>query len=122
MPEVFDVVELVVDLPRQGLYVGMQGTIVEIHQAGAAYEVEFTDEQGQALNWLALSPEQFVVVREARSQQWVPLAQRVADLVARLPEAAGGEVLEFARFLSVRTTRTGESRPPTPPAPENVHG
>lgn len=122
MPEVFDVVELVVDLPRQGLYAGMQGTIVEIHQAGAAYEVEFTDEQGQALNWLALSPEQFVVVWEARSQQWVPLAQRVADLVARLPEAAGGEVLEFARFLSVRTTRTGESRPPTPPAPENVHG
>ena len=107
MPELFDVVELIVDLPEKGLYVSMQGTIVEVHRDGAAYEVEFTDEQGEALNFLALRPEQFVVVWRAQTQQWVPLTERVAELVSRLPEAAGAEVLDFARFLSVRTTRLG---------------
>lgn len=122
MPEMFEVVARVVDLPPEGLYAGRQGTLVEIHRAGAAYEVEFTDAQGQALNLRALQPEQFVVVWQARTQQWVPLAQRVAALVARLPEAAGGEVLECARYLSVRATRTGQYRSALPRAPENVHG
>jgi hypothetical protein len=111
MPELFDVVELIVNLPEHGLYAGMQGTIVEIHQDGAAYEVEFTNEQGEALNFLALRPEQFLVVWRARSQQWVPLAERVAELILRLPESAGAEVLDFARFLSVRTTQRTRSIP-----------
>jgi len=41
----------------------------------------------------------------ARTRQWVPLAERVAALASRLPEAAGAEVLDFARFLSARTAR-----------------
>jgi len=112
MPELFDVVELIVDLPERGLHAGMQGTIVEIHTDGAAYEVEFTDEQGEALNLLALRPEQFVVVWRARSQQWVSLGERVAELVSRLPEDAGAEVLDFARFLSARTTRSRQKKSP----------
>ncbi len=38
MPELFDVVELRVDLPEKGLYTAMQGAIVEIHRDGAAFE------------------------------------------------------------------------------------
>lgn len=121
MPELFDVVELVIDLPEQGLYAGMQGTIVEVHASGAAYEVEFTDERGEALNFLALRPEQFVVVWQARTQQWVPLAERVAELVSRLSESAGAEVLDFARFLSVRAAQAGQNRPSNRSIPEKAH-
>ena len=104
-PELFDVIELVVDLPDQGLYAGMQGTIVHVHAEGVAYEVEFTDDQGAALALVALSPEQFVVVWRSREQEWVPLAERIASLVARLPESDGAEVYDFARFVSVRAMR-----------------
>ena len=101
--KLFDVVELIVDLPQQRLYAGMRGTVLEVHGNGKAFEVEFSDEQGQVLSFLALSPEQFAVAWRAQGQQWVPLAERIAELVARLPEPAGAEVLDFARFLSVRT-------------------
>jgi len=101
----FDVVELIVDLPRQRLYAGMQGTVLDVHENGRAFEVEFSDEQGQMLNFLALAPEQFVVVWRSQGRQWVPLAERIAELVSRLPEPAGTEVLDFARFLSVRSSQ-----------------
>jgi hypothetical protein len=42
MPDLFDVIELAVDLPERGLRAGMQGTIVERYPG--AYEVEFTNE------------------------------------------------------------------------------
>ena len=121
MPELFDIIELVVDLPHHGLYAGMQGTVVEVHRPGAAYEVEFTDEHGTALALLALRTEQCLVVWQAHTRQWIPLPQRVAELVARLPEVAGCKVLEFARFLSVRTARTNQPPLPTPQVPERVH-
>ena len=68
----FDVVELIVDLPQQRLYAGMQGTVLEAHGAGQAFEVEFSDEQGRVLSFLALSPEQFVVVWRARETVGAP--------------------------------------------------
>lgn len=115
MPELFDVVELIVDLPEGGLYAGMQGTIVEVHANGRAYEVEFTDEQGKTLSFLALRPEQFVVVWRAGTRQWVPLVERVAELVSRLPEPARTEVLDFVRFKVARTTRSPRKLSPVPP-------
>lgn len=122
VPELFDIVELIVDLPEQGLYAGMQGTIVELHKGGAAYEVEFADEQGQALNFLALQPEQFVVVWRARTRQWVPLAERIAELVSRLPEPVGAQVLDFARFLSVRAAQSRQQPSVTTSVPQRAHG
>jgi|YNPBryantNP2012_1023418.scaffolds.fasta_scaffold55093_1 hypothetical protein len=101
----FDVVELIVDLPQQGLYAGMQGTVVDVHENGKAFEIEFSDEQGRALNFLALAPEQFIVVWRSQEQQWVPLAERVAELVSRLPESVGIEILDFARFLMAGGSR-----------------
>jgi hypothetical protein len=54
---------------------------------------------------LALHPEQFAVIWRARTRSWLPIPERVAAMVAGLPEAAGHEVLDFARFLRARQQR-----------------
>ena len=111
MPDLFDVVELTMDIPGQGLYAGMQGTIVECHP-DAAYEVdglkaiEFTDEHGETLALLALRQHQFIVVWRAKTNDWVPLAERIAALVAALPEDEGQEAPDFVRFLYERRQRS----------------
>ncbi len=104
MAEIFDVVELLSDIPEQGLNAGMQGTIVECH-ASDAYEVEFVNESGETLALLALMPEQFAVVWRARTRSWLPIPEQIAAVVADLPAAAGYEVLDFARFLRARQKR-----------------
>lgn len=105
MPDLFDVVELAVDIPECGLRAGMQGTIVHCHP-GDAYEVEFTNEAGETLDFLPLRPEQFIVVWQAKTKKWVPIAERIAALTAHLPEEAGKEVLDFARFLHAQRQRS----------------
>jgi hypothetical protein len=105
MPDSFDVVELTVDIPEYNLRAGMQGTIVHCHP-GDAYEVEFTDETGETLGLLALRPKQFIVVWQARTKDWVPIAERVAALIADMPEETAQEILDFARFLYVRKRQT----------------
>jgi len=82
----------------------MQGTVVHCHP-GNAYEVEFTNKAGETLDFLALRPEQFIVVWQARTKKWVPVAERIAALTDRLPEEAREEVLDFARFLHMRRQR-----------------
>ena len=107
MPSIGDVIELIAELPGHHLQAGSQGTIVHCH-ADQAYEVEFTNETGETLDFLAVRPAQFIVVWRAETQQWVPVAEQAAALVARLPAEAGREVLDFARFLSVRVQRSGK--------------
>ena len=101
MPDLLDGIELTVDIPERGLRVGMQGSVVECHP-GDACEVEFTNALGETLDLLALRPDQFIVVWRARTKTWVPVAERIAALVAHLPEEAGEEILDFARFLHTR--------------------
>lgn len=72
--DLFDVVELIVDVPQRALHAGVQGTVLDIHGDGEAFEVEFSDEQGRVLSFLALSAEQFVVIWRAQQREWVPLA------------------------------------------------
>ena len=52
------------------------------------------------------------MVWQACTQQWVPLAEQVAGLVSRLPEPARAEIMDFARFLSVRAARPGQNQLP----------
>ena len=100
-PKLFDTVELVVDLPEQNLRVGDRGAIV--HQyTDDVFEVEFTDEDGQTRALCALPVYKFIVVWQADTKQWVPVAEQVAQIVARLPEDVRAEVLSFAQFLSMR--------------------
>jgi len=101
MPDLFDVVEITMDIPYRCLQAGMQGTIVDCH-AGDAYEVEFTNEEGETLDFLALRPDQFIVVWQAKTKSWVPIAERIAALLAHLPDEAEREVLDFAQFLHAR--------------------
>ena len=57
-----DVVALNVDLPEQGLRQGQVGTIVE-ELAPRVYEVEFSDNSGQAYAMLALRTDQLLLLR-----------------------------------------------------------
>lgn len=55
----FDVVTLLQDLPEEGLYAGMLGTVVDLHTTPiVAYEVEFCDDLGRTIAQLALHSEQ----------------------------------------------------------------
>jgi hypothetical protein len=105
MAEMLDVIELLYDIPERGLRAGTQGTIVECHTSNA-YEVEFVSEAGETLALLVLQPEQFMVVWCAHTRSWLPIPEQVAAVVADLPESAGYEVLDFARFLRARQQRT----------------
>jgi Domain of unknown function (DUF4926) len=49
-PELFDVVELLLNLPEQGLQVGAQGAIVDIYDDGSC-EVEFANGAGEMRRW-----------------------------------------------------------------------
>lgn len=96
-PEIFDVVELLEDMPAKGLKAGMQGTILEDY--GSAYEVEFADDRGATIEMLALKPDQFMVVWQAATQSWLPVSDQVAAIVEQLPDDRRKQVLEFARSL-----------------------
>lgn len=61
------VVALTVDLPEHNLRRGQVGTVVEILANGRAFEVEFSDDEGQAYASLGLRPEQLLVLRDAPS-------------------------------------------------------
>jgi len=56
--KLYDVVELVVDLPGDGLRAGAIGTIVDEYTDPRAYEVEFADDDGATIALTALRPEQ----------------------------------------------------------------
>lgn len=69
-PELFDIVKLLVDLPEYNLRAGTQGAIVENHQNNA-YEVEFFESTGETLALCTLSPQQFIVVWQAKTKTWL---------------------------------------------------
>jgi hypothetical protein len=57
-----DVVALTVDLPEYNLLRGQVATIVELLVDGAAFEVEFSDINGQTYGSVGLRPEQIMVL------------------------------------------------------------
>ena len=101
MPNLGDVIELTVDIARKNLHAGTQGTIVHSH-GETAYEVEFINESGETVELIAVPPEQFIIVWQSATQTEVPIAQQATELISKLPQDAAKEVLDFARFLSIR--------------------
>ena len=97
-PELFDVVELLLDLPEFNLRAGIQGAIVECYRDNN-YEVEFSNSDGETLALCSLSTQQFVVVWSAKTKTWLPVPERVAAIVKNLDDNRQKEVLDFARFL-----------------------
>ena len=112
MPVIGDIVELIMDIPERHLESGMQGTVVHCHDA-ESYEVEFTNENGETISLLALDSDQFIVVWRAEAHEWVSAAEQVAAIVARLPQETVKEVLDFARFLSMRSHERHIQKSPT---------
>ncbi|NJK73251.1 MAG: DUF4926 domain-containing protein [Oscillatoriales cyanobacterium RU_3_3] len=101
VPELFDVVELLVILPDKNLHVGARGAIVERYDDGT-YEVEFSDSYGETIALCVLSSEQFLVVWQAKERRWLSASELLAAMVERLSEERQQQVLEFARSLSGR--------------------
>jgi Domain of unknown function (DUF4926) len=57
-----DVVALTVDLPKDNLWRGQVGTVVEMLASGTAFEVEFSDRDGRTYESIGLRPEQIMVL------------------------------------------------------------
>jgi len=56
--KLYDVVELAVDVPADGLVAGAVGTIVDEYAGTDSYEVEFTDDDGTTIALTALRADQ----------------------------------------------------------------
>jgi hypothetical protein len=97
-PELFDVVELLIDLPELNLRAGVQGAIVECYLDNN-YEVEFSNSDGETLALCTLFARQFVVVWSAKTKTWLTISERVAAILNNLDNHRQEEVLDFARFL-----------------------
>ena len=61
--DLLDVVALTTDLPEYNLQSGQVGTVVEVLADGEAFEVEFSDRDGQTYESLGLRPSQIMVLR-----------------------------------------------------------
>ncbi|HET9495530.1 MAG TPA: DUF4926 domain-containing protein [Chloroflexia bacterium] len=67
-----DVVELVEDLPSEGLVAGQRGTIHAVQRAKVTnYLVEFTDEEGTTLALLPVSEDKLALIWEFRTRRFV---------------------------------------------------
>jgi hypothetical protein len=104
-PELFDVVELLVNLPDRNLQAGAQGSIVEQY-SDQQYEVEFTNPDGETLALVTLPIQHFVVVWRSASKTWVPVTEKIEALISVLPEETRLEVFDFARFVYSRRAQS----------------
>jgi len=96
--ELFDLVELLVNLPEHNLFIGDRGAIVECLDE-THFEIEFTNEDGETTALCPLSTEQFMVVWQNETKQWLATADKIKWMSARLSEDKREELLNFARFL-----------------------
>lgn len=69
-PELFDVIELLADIPERNLKKGEQGAIIEDYQDGV-YEVEFCNNYGETIALCAIPQDKFIVVWSSQTKQWL---------------------------------------------------
>lgn len=114
-PDLFDVVEILLDLPDLGLQAGDRGSIIEKYDdqiaAPSTYEIEFTNPDGETIALKRLSPQQFIVIWRNATQTWVSLSDRIAALIQVLPEDRQEQVLGFTRSLLSTTPISRSSEP-----------
>ena len=77
--ELFDIVELLVDLPGDSLNAGDKGAIVDCYSDGN-YEVEFTNSEGETLALCTLSNDQFIVVWKASTKSWLSKSEKITAI------------------------------------------
>ena len=92
-PDIGDIIEVVTDIPEKNLRAGVRGAVVHCH-GNDFYEIEFTDENGETLDFSALNARHFIVVWRAETRQWVPIANQNSALVASLPHDVARQVMK----------------------------
>ena len=97
-PELFDVIELLVNLAEYNLETGVRGAIVDCYADGK-YEVEFTNEEGETQVLCSLSSNQFIVVWKAKTESWLSVSEQIVDAIGNLSEERKQDVLNFTRAL-----------------------
>jgi hypothetical protein len=97
-PKLFDIIELLVDVPEYNLKVATQGAIVECYE-DQSYEIEFANFQCKTELTCALSEKQFIVVWQAASQTCLSISNKAEVLINLLSNNDQTKVLEFARSL-----------------------
>ncbi len=97
-PELFDIVELLVDLPEENLSIGTHGTIVECYKDNN-YEVEFSNSIGETVALCTLSFDQFIIVWQAKTKRWLSLTEQLTDVMNNLDTQHQKKVLKFALSL-----------------------
>ncbi|MGD1895691.1 MAG: DUF4926 domain-containing protein [Phormidesmis sp.] len=97
-PELFDVIELLVDVPEHQQSIGTQGTIVECYDDGA-FEVEFANADGETTALFALTHQQFIVVWKASTKQWLPTAEKITEILEQLSENKQEKIFDYARTI-----------------------
>ncbi len=68
VPKLLDIVALSVDLPEHNLRRGEIGTVVELLAGGTAFEVEFSDDDGQTYESIGLRPEEFIILKKTETE------------------------------------------------------
>ncbi|MDJ1170530.1 DUF4926 domain-containing protein [Roseofilum sp. BLCC_M154] len=97
-PELFDLVELLIDLPEYHLFIGDRGAVVECLD-DTHFEIEFSNPDGETTALCPLSTEQFMVVWQSETKQWLATGDKIKWMSDRLSEEKQEELLNFARFL-----------------------
>ncbi len=101
-PELFDIVELLVNLAEYQQFIGSQGAIVECHD-DHNFEVEFTNEEGETTALCNLSDKQFIVVWKSATKQWLPTSDKITAIIHNLAPNKQEEILNYARFIYQKT-------------------
>lgn len=97
-PELFDIVELLIDLPKSNLRAGTQGTIVECY-GNNAYETELANSEGKTIALCTLSDQNFIIVWQAKTKSWLSLAEKITAIVNKLDTEKQAQVFQFVRSL-----------------------
>jgi hypothetical protein len=69
-PELFDVIELLTDIPEFSLRKGEQGAIVDDYDDGV-FEIEFTNKKGETTALCSIPQDKFIIVWSAKTEQWL---------------------------------------------------
>ncbi|MDR9402304.1 MAG: DUF4926 domain-containing protein [Halothece sp. Uz-M2-17] len=97
-PSLNDLVELLVNLPEYNLAIGHKGRIIDSLDE-AHFEVEFIEDIEEASEPCVLSTEQFIVIWQAETEEWMTTSDKIIAIVNNLPEEKREEILNFAQFL-----------------------
>ncbi len=89
--KLLDVVALTEDIPEHNLKRGEVGTVVEILANGEAFEVEFSDENGQMYKCTSFLASQLTLLQN-RPRKKNAAAQRLIKAMAKLPHLTDEDI------------------------------